>query len=101
MLIATSAKADSVQLQFDPSPDKDVAYYSLHRSKDKSFSQSEAEDIGLNTSPTITIDGIGSDYFRVSATDESGNTSDFSNTVEAKDTRPPTAPRSLRLFGAN
>jgi len=92
--IAATAHAASVELQWDPSPDANVAGYKIHYQADSQVqpfqgtgSAEGAAPIDVRTQLTATVNGLDPGhtyYFAVTAYDDSGNESMYSNVVSAE-----------------
>jgi hypothetical protein len=75
-----------VTLQWDPNSEPDLSYYVVHWGSSSGSYSEDSGDIGLVTSYTCPLPDDGNTYyFAVTAVDDSGLSSDYSNEVNTGD----------------
>ncbi len=86
IVINFSAGAREVSLQWDPNSEPDLSHYVVHWGVSSGSYSNDSGDIGLVTSYTCSLpDDSEIYYFAVTAVDEAGLSSDYSNEVNTGD----------------
>ncbi len=95
MIFSISANAREVTLQWDPNSEPDLSHYIVYWGTSSGAYTNDSGDIGLVTTYTRSLPDDGEIYyFAVTAVDEAGLESDYSNEVNTDDEvsgNPPTA----------
>ncbi|MGD9161933.1 MAG: PKD domain-containing protein, partial [Desulfobacteraceae bacterium] len=96
VVFISSADAREVTLQWDPNSEPDLSHYVVHWSTSSRSYTNSSGDIGLDTSYACTLPDDGQIYyFAVTAVDEAGLESDYSNEVDTGDVPGNSAPIAI------
>lgn len=100
VLGAWEAHALDVILQWDPSPEPDLDHYTLYEATKSGHQSGPWKEVATidKDVPTYTrtVPDVGNFTWYVTATDEAGNESQPSNTLDLYDNTPPAQIKNLR-----
>lgn len=89
--------AATVTLNWNANTESDLAGYKVYQATSSGGYTATSTDVGKVTSKTLTIPDDGNRYFVVTAYDNSGNESVYSNEVSYLDKKKPVAPTNLTI----
>jgi fibronectin type 3 domain-containing protein len=85
IISAATVSARQVTLSWEPNSEPDLSHYIVYWGTSSGNYNSNSGNIGLVTEYSVTIPDVGQYFFSVTAVDEAGLESDFSNEVSTEE----------------